>query len=128
MQIAVKTLDALPGGLQHSAVAKTLLAMHQNPKARMALTNKGFLVELFSITASASIGVAIALYWLIGPVFGEEYVEALPAFLWLLPGIIAGAGSRIYANCIAAARGSLKWEDVLVHCCCDDQRGWEDIC
>jgi len=61
-----------------------------------------------SITALASTGVAIALYWLISPVFGEEYVEALPAFLWLLPGIIAGAGSRIYANCIAAA-GKPEW-------------------
>ena len=61
-----------------------------------------------SITGLASIGVAIALYWLISPVFGEEYVEALPAFLWLLPGIIAGAGSRIYANCIAAA-GKPEW-------------------
>jgi O-antigen/teichoic acid export membrane protein len=84
-----------------------LSAMHQNPKARLALTNKGFLV-VSSITASASIGVAIAFYWLISPVFGEEYVEALPAFLWLLPGIIAGAGSRIYANCIAAA-GKPEW-------------------
>ena len=84
-----------------------LSAMHQNPKARLALTNKGFLV-VSSITALASTGVAIALYWLISPVFGEEYVEALPAFLWLLPGIIAGAGSRIYANCIAAA-GKPEW-------------------
>jgi len=84
-----------------------LSAMHQNPEARMALTNKGFLV-VSSITGLASIGVAIALYWLISPVFGEEYVEALPAFLWLLPGIIAGAGSRIYANCIAAA-GKPEW-------------------
>ena len=84
-----------------------LSAMHQNPKARMDLTNKGFLV-VSSITTLASIGAAIALYWLISPVFGEEYVEALPAFLWLLPGIIAGAGSRIYSNCIAAA-GKPEW-------------------
>lgn len=58
--------------------------------------------------ACHGIGVAFALYWLISPVFGEEYVEALPAFLWLLPGVIAGAGSRIYANCIAAA-GKPEW-------------------
>ncbi|MCK0743688.1 flippase [Chromohalobacter nigrandesensis] len=79
-----------------------LSAMHQNPEARLALTNKGFLV-VSAITAAASVGVAIALWWLISPLFGEEYVEALPAFLWLLPGIIAGAGARIYSNCIAAA-------------------------
>lgn len=84
-----------------------LSAMHQNPKARMALANKGFLV-VSGITAGASLGVACLLYWLISPVFGEEYVEALPAFSWLLPGIIAGAGSRIYANCIAAA-GKPEW-------------------
>lgn len=50
----------------------------------------------------------IALWWLISPVFGEEYAAALPAFLWLLPGIIAGAGARIYSNCIAAA-GKPEW-------------------
>jgi O-antigen/teichoic acid export membrane protein len=84
-----------------------LSAMHQNPKARLALASKGFMV-VSGITAGASLGVACVLYWLIGPVFGEEYVKALPAFLWLLPGIIAGAGSRIYANCIAAA-GKPEW-------------------
>ncbi|MFL1464666.1 flippase [Marinobacter sp. HN1S83] len=84
-----------------------LSAMHQNPEARWALTNKGFWV-VSGITTAASVGVAIMLYWLISPVFGEDYVEALPAFLWLLPGIIAGAGSRIYANCIAAA-GKPEW-------------------
>lgn len=84
-----------------------LSAMHQNPKARLTLTNKGFLV-VSAITAAASIGLAVALWWLISPVFGEEYVEALPAFFWLLPGIIAGAGSRIYANCIAAV-GKPEW-------------------
>jgi len=79
-----------------------LSAMHKTPEARTALTNKGFLI-VSTITALASIGLALALWWLIAPVFGEEYLEALPAFLWLLPGVIAWAGSRIYANCIAAA-------------------------
>ena len=79
-----------------------LSAMHKTPEARMALTNKGFLI-VSAITALASIGLLIALWWLIAPIFGEEYLEALPAFLWLLPGVIAWAGSRIYANCIAAA-------------------------
>jgi O-antigen/teichoic acid export membrane protein len=84
-----------------------LSAMHQNPKARLALTNRGFVI-VSMITTLASIGVSIALYWLISPVFGEEYLQALPAFFWLLPGIIAGAGARIYANCIAAA-GKPEW-------------------
>lgn len=84
-----------------------LSAMHQNPQARLALTNKGFLI-VSAITLAASLILAITLWWLIIPVFGEEYLGALPAFLWLLPGIIAGAGSRIYSNCIAAA-GKPEW-------------------
>ena len=35
-------------------------------------------------------------------------MSALPILLWLLPGIIAGAGERIYSNCIAAA-GKPEW-------------------
>ncbi|MBF7052529.1 flippase [Halomonas sp. KAO] len=84
-----------------------LSAMHQSPQARLALSNKGFLV-VSAITAVASVAVAIALWWLISPVFGEEYAAALPAFMWLLPGIFAGAGARIYSNCIAAA-GKPEW-------------------
>ena len=84
-----------------------LSAMHGNPKARLALTNKGFLI-VSGLTAVLSLFVGAGLYWLINPVFGEAYAEALPAFFWLLPGIIAGAGSRIYSNCIAAA-GKPEW-------------------
>lgn len=91
-----------------------LSAMHKAPEARKALTNKGFLI-VSAITALASIGLAIALWWLIAPVFGEEYLESLPAFLWLLPGVIAWAGSRIYANCIAAA-GRPVWNLYLSLC------------
>lgn len=84
-----------------------LSAMHQDPKARLALADKGFWV-VTGVTVAASVAVAVALWWLIEPVFGQEYVEALPAFYWLLPGIIAGAGARIYANCVAAA-GKPVW-------------------
>ena len=84
-----------------------LSAMHEDPAARLALTKKGFIV-VAAVTALVSIVAALALYWLIGPIFGAEYQEALPAFLWLLPGIIAGAGSRVQSNCIAAA-GKPEW-------------------
>lgn len=84
-----------------------LSAMHSNPRARLALANKGFLA-VSVVTASVSVCVAFLLWWLVGPIFGEEYIEVLPAFLWLLPGIIAGAGARIYSNCIAAA-GKPEW-------------------
>jgi len=84
-----------------------LSAMHETPRARLALTNKGFIV-VSAITLVASICVAISLSWLINPIFGEEYEEVVPLLWWLLPGIIAGAGSRIFANCIAAA-GKPEW-------------------
>lgn len=95
-----------------SQAASTVLlprmsAMHTEPEARLALTHKGFIV-VSALTALASFVLVGTLSWLIGPLFGEEYVEALPAFFWLLPGIIAGAGSRIYSNCIAAA-GKPQW-------------------
>ncbi|MPX90681.1 MULTISPECIES: flippase [unclassified Salinivibrio] len=84
-----------------------LSAMHHDPQARSSLTNKGFII-VSVITAVGSIIAAILLWWLVGPVFGNDYSAALPAFLYLLPGIIAGAGSRIYSNCIAAA-GKPEW-------------------
>ncbi len=34
--------------------------------------------------------------------FGKAYRQAVPAIMWLLPGIVAGAGARILANDIAA--------------------------
>lgn len=84
-----------------------LSAMHENPGARLALTRKSFLA-VSGLTAAACVVAAVALYWLLGPVFGEQYQQALPAFLWLLPGIIAGAGARVQSNCIAAA-GKPEW-------------------
>ena len=84
-----------------------LSAMHKDPKARLALTNKGFWI-VAGLTAVAGIVAAVALYWLIAPIFGEQYQEAWPAFIWLLPGIIAGAGARVQSNCIAAA-GKPEW-------------------
>lgn len=84
-----------------------LSAMQDKPDARLKLSHKGaFLVSM--ATAVAAGVAALAIYWLIKPVFGEEYFDVIPAFLWLIPGIVAGAGSRIYANCIAAA-GKPQW-------------------
>lgn len=84
-----------------------LSAMHENPKGRLDLANKSFLI-VAGLTALTSVAAAGALCLLLYPVFGKEYEAALPAFLWLLPGIIAGAGSRIQANCIAAS-GKPEW-------------------
>ena len=84
-----------------------LSAMHDDSKARLKLTNKFF--WLVSVVTTILSGLAgLLLYFFLEPIFGENYVSALPAFLWLLPGIIAGAGGRIYSNCIAAA-GKPEW-------------------
>ncbi|MCH2556022.1 MAG: flippase [Alcanivorax sp.] len=84
-----------------------LSAMRDNPEGRLALTNKGALAVTLA-TALISILAAAALYVLVEPVFGVEYREAVPAFLWLLPGIVAWAGARVQSNCIAAA-GKPEW-------------------
>lgn len=96
--------------LSHAASAvllPRLSAMHEDPHARLALTRKSFMV-VSGLTTVASAVAAVALYWFLGPIFGEQYWEALPAFLLLLPGIVAGAGSRMQSNCIAAA-GKPEW-------------------
>ncbi|KAA8978333.1 flippase [Halospina sp. K52047b] len=87
-----------------------LSAMHGEPEARLSLTRKGFFL-VSTITGAGCLVAALVLYWSIGPVFGSEYVDALPAFFCLLPGIIAGAGARVQANCIAAA-GKPEWNTI----------------
>lgn len=84
-----------------------LSAMHDDPEGRLALTRRGFWA-VSGVTTLASVVAGAALYWLIKPVFGDEYSGALPAFFWLIPGIIALAGARVQSNCIAAA-GKPEW-------------------
>ena len=84
-----------------------LSAMHEDPAARLRLTNRTFGVVLLLTAVAGGLG-ALTLHWLLVPVFGREYAEAMDAFLWLLPGIIAGAGARVQSNCIAAA-GKPEW-------------------
>jgi O-antigen/teichoic acid export membrane protein len=107
--IAVKIAEQL---WMLSKAASTVLlprlsAMHENPQARLHLTNKAF-AGVLGLTLAAAFLSAIALYYLLEPVFGAEFLEAFSPFLWLLPGVIAGAGARVQANCIAAA-GKPEW-------------------
>lgn len=95
-----------------SQAASTVLlpkmsGMYGVPEARIRLAHKSFWV-VSGLTALAGLVGMLALFWLLVPVFGEEYKDVFSVFLWLLPGIIAGAGSRIYANCIASA-GKPEW-------------------
>ena len=84
-----------------------LSAMQRKPIERLALTQKGWFVVV-TATAAACFVVSLALYYLIEPVFGYEYLDSLPAFFWLLPGIVVGAGARVQSNCIAAS-GKPEW-------------------
>jgi O-antigen/teichoic acid export membrane protein len=107
--VAVKIAEQL---WMLSKAASTVLlprlsAMHENPQARLRLTNKVF-AGVGGLTLAAAFLSAIALYFLLEPVFGAEFIDAFSPFLWLLPGVIAGAGARVQANCIAAA-GKPEW-------------------
>ena len=96
--------------LSHAASAvllPRLSAMHRDPVGRHAVTVRvGAVVG--AITLAAALALAFALYFLLVPVFGSDYADALEPFLWLLPGVVAGAFARVYSNCIAAS-GKPEW-------------------
>lgn len=107
--IAVQIAERL--WILSQAVSTVLLprlsSMHDDPRGRLKLTQRAGLV-VFLASAAVSAAAAVLLDWMIAPVFGKVYEEALPAFVWLLPGVVAASGSRVYANCIAAA-GKPEW-------------------
>jgi O-antigen/teichoic acid export membrane protein len=107
--IAVQISEKLwmPSQAVSTVLFPRLSAMKDKPLERLKLTRKGFVLVAL-ITALISGIAALALYWLIGPIFGDDYREALPAFLWLIPGVALWAGARVQANCIAAA-GKPEW-------------------
>jgi len=107
--VAVQISERLwiPSQAASTVLFPRLSAMHEDPDARHALTQKAF-VGMVAITALAGGGVAALLYWLLGPLFGTDYIAAFPVLLWLLPGVVLWAGARIQANCIAAA-GKPEW-------------------
>lgn len=107
--IAVQIAEKLwmPSQAVSTVLLPKLSSMVDNPKKRLELTKKGFwLVAL--ITSFFSLAVAVILYYFIGPIFGDEYRDALPALICLMPGIVLWAGARVQANCIAAA-GKPEW-------------------
>lgn len=52
------------------------------------------------LSALAAAGLAIVSPWMIEPVFGEEFSGAVKPLLWLLPGTVALAGSKILTSYI----------------------------
>ncbi|NCU32647.1 MAG: flippase [Candidatus Moranbacteria bacterium] len=78
-----------------------LSATRTNSKERYKMViQSGIIIGI--ITFISSIFLLIALYFLLEPIFGREYRESFTPFLWLIPGIVFGASSRIYSNGIAA--------------------------
>jgi O-antigen/teichoic acid export membrane protein len=107
--IAVQMAERLwlPSQAMSTVLLPRLSAMHQDPVARYRLTlRSAFLVG--GLTLGASLAMAAILWVLLEPVFGEAYADSFTPFLWLLPGIVLGASSRVLANCIAAA-GKPEW-------------------
>ena len=84
-----------------------LSAMHNEPDARHRLTQRAALV-VAGLTATGAAFLLVAVLFLVEPVFGPEYHDAIEPFIWLLPGVIVGAAARVQSNCIAAA-GKPEW-------------------
>jgi len=107
--IAVQIAERL--WIVSQAVSTVLLprlsALHDDRNARLLLTRSSALI-VSTITLFGALFVAGLLKWMIESIFGSDYSGALPPFLWLLPGIIAGSGARVQSNCIAAA-GHPEW-------------------
>jgi O-antigen/teichoic acid export membrane protein len=82
-------------------------ALSDDPQTRLNIAQKGFLL-ITLVTGSLGAVSALALYWLIGLVFGDAYKDAFLPFSWLLPGIVLWAGARIQANYLAAL-GKPEW-------------------
>lgn len=79
---------------------------HEGGRRHQLSVRAGWIVGL--LTFIASLLLVVLLYFFLEPIFGSEYQPAFVPFLWLLPGIVLGAISRIYSNTIAAA-GKPEW-------------------
>lgn len=84
-----------------SVLLPRLAELHTNEHARRQLTPiVSRWVLLISCVMSLILTFVLVLIFI--PLFGQAYSDALGAFLWLLPGIIAFSFSRVLANDIAA--------------------------
>lgn len=90
-----------------SSVLFPRFAKMKSSQERLELANRSFILVAF-LTGVLSIIIGLGLYWFLEILFGEDYLDALSVFYWLVPGIIASSGSRIYSNCITAA-GKPEW-------------------
>jgi O-antigen/teichoic acid export membrane protein len=108
--IAVQIAERLwiPSQALSTVLLPRLSAMNnESPAVRRRLTVRAAWA-VGAITCMIALLGAIALYFLIEPLFGSDYQDAIWPFYWLLPGIIVGAPSRILSTAIAAA-GKPEW-------------------
>lgn len=77
------------------------VALHQEDVKRVELIAKAFKVVII-LTLVASLLLSIFGYYAIGLFFGEDFLDAYYAILFLIPGVVFGAGSKILGNAIAA--------------------------
>jgi len=49
------------------------------------------------VTGFAAVGAAIVAPWFVPAIFGAEYEDSVLPFIWLLPGTVAAAGTKILA-------------------------------
>jgi O-antigen/teichoic acid export membrane protein len=49
------------------------------------------------VTGVAAVGAAVVAPWLVPAIFGAEYEDSVLPFIWLLPGTVAAAGTKILA-------------------------------
>jgi len=77
------------------------VALQDKHEIRISLISKAFRIVIL-LTFAASLFLILVGYFVIGILFGDEYLEAYYAVIFLIPGVVLGAGSRILANAIAA--------------------------
>ena len=78
-----------------------LAALHADEATRLRLTPLMSRWVLL-LTLLLSFAVALALWFMLVPLFGLAYATALPAFFWIIPGIVTLSFARVLTNDIAA--------------------------
>jgi len=77
------------------------VALQKKEQERLNLIAKAFRTTII-LTSFAAVLLSLFGYYLIEFLYGHAFLDAYTVILYLIPGIIAGSGSRILANAIAA--------------------------
>ena len=84
-----------------TVILPRLSELHREEKKRRELTP--LIARWVFVTSLFVAGLLAAVSFpLIRTLFGEEYITAVGALLWLLPGVVLLSGSRVLANDLAA--------------------------